>query len=124
MSLEKKCSVSPKYKYVKGMIIDNTGKLRSKELDHKHVCQIMTMVIVKHCLPFKFVEYKCIKELHLYLNLDVKHVSINIVISDLWKFHLEMKEKSKHEMDHCHNRICLISNCWTTCTQEGLMSSY
>jgi len=33
----KKCNVNPKCKDVGGMIIDNMGKLRSRELDHKHV---------------------------------------------------------------------------------------
>jgi len=115
----KKCNVSPKYKDVGGVIIDNIGKLRSRELDHKHVREIMTMAIVKHGLPFKFVEYKWIRELLSYLNPDVKHVSRNTAVSDLWKFHVQMKEKLKHEMHHCHNRICLTSDCWTACTQEG-----
>jgi len=39
----------------------------------------MTMAIVKHGLPFKFVEYKWTRELLSYLNPDVKHVSWNIV---------------------------------------------
>ena len=82
----KKCNVTPKYKDVGGMIIDNTRKLRSRELDHKHVREIMIMAIVKHGLPFKFVEYKWIRELLSYLNLDVEHVSRNIVVSNLWKF--------------------------------------
>ena len=98
------------------MIIDNMGKLRSRELSHKHVREIMTMAIVKHGLPFKFVEYKWIRELLSYFNPDVKHVSRNTPVSDLWKFHVQMKEKLKHEMHHCHNRICLTSDCWTACT--------
>jgi len=79
----------------------------------------MTMAIVKHGLPFKFVEYKWIRELLSYLNPGVKHVSRNTIVFDLWKFHVEMKEKLKHEMHHCHNWICLTSDYWTACTQEG-----
>jgi len=107
----KKCNVSPKYKDVQGMIIDNMGKLRSRELDQKHVREIMKMAIVKYGLPFKFVEYKWIRELHSYLNPNVKHVSRNTTVSDLWKFHLQMKEKLKLEMHQCHNRIYLTSDC-------------
>ena len=105
MSFEK-CNVSPKYKDVQGMIIDNMGKLSSKELDKKHVREIMTMVIVKYGFPFKFFEYKWIRELYSYLNPDVKHVSRNTIVFDLWKFHLQMKEKLKLEMHQCHNQIC------------------
>jgi len=106
----KKYNVSPKYKDVGVMIIDNIEKLRSRELDHKHFREIMTMAIVKYGLPFKFLEYKWIRELLSYLNPDVKHVSRNTTISDFWKFHVEMKEKLKHEMYHCHNRIFLTSD--------------
>jgi len=101
------------------MIIDGKGKLRSREIDYKHVQKIMTMAIVKHGLPFKYVEYKWIRKLLSYLNPNVKHVSNNTIVFDLWKFHLEMNAKFKHEMHQCHNQTCLTSDCWTTCTQNG-----
>jgi len=97
------------------MIIANMEKLSSRELDHNHIREIMTIVIVKHGFLFQLVEYKWIRELLSYLNLDLKHVSRNTIVSDLWKFHLKMKEKLKHEMHQCHNRICLTS----TSTQVG-----
>ena len=40
------------------MIIDHAGKLRSREVDQKRVLELLTMCIVRHGLPFNFVEYK------------------------------------------------------------------
>jgi len=45
------------------MIIDHTGKLRSREIDQKVVDDLISMAIIQHGLPYNFVEYKWIKEL-------------------------------------------------------------
>ncbi|KAG4939107.1 hypothetical protein JHK84_045304 [Glycine max] len=71
------------------------------------------MCIVRHGLPFNFVEYKWVRELLSYINSDVKHVSRNTLVSSLLKLHGEMKEKLKYAIHKCHNIICLTSDCWT-----------
>ena len=40
-----------------------------------------------------------------HLNLDVKHVSRNTIVSNVLKFHNELKEKLKHVMKKCYNRV-------------------
>ena len=115
----KKCKLLPKYQDVAAMIIDHAGKLRSREIHHKRVREVISMAIIEHGLPFSFVEYKWIRELHSMLNPDVKHYSRDTVVADVWKFHNEQKEKLKQLMHRCRNRICLTSDCWTALTQEG-----
>ena len=90
-------------------IIDHAGKLKSREIDHK-LCEVISMAIIEHGLPFSFVEYKWIRELHSMLNPDMKHYSRNTVVADVWKFHKEQKEKLKQSMHRCRNRICLTSD--------------
>ena len=113
------CKKKAKFHDVGGMIIDHAGKLRSREVDQKRVLELLTMCIVQHGLPFNFVEYKWVRELLSYINSDVKHVSRNTLVSSLLKLHGKMKEKLKYAIHKCHNRICLTSDCWTACTQEG-----
>ncbi|KAH1243326.1 hypothetical protein GmHk_07G020429 [Glycine max] len=76
-----------KFHDVGGMIIDHAGKLRSREVDQKRVLELLTMCIVRHGLPFNFVEYKWVRELLSYINSDVKHVSRNTLVSSLLKLH-------------------------------------
>jgi len=55
-----KCTVLKKLKDndVGKMIIDYTGKLRSREINQKVVDDLISMVIIQHGLPYNFVEYK------------------------------------------------------------------
>ena len=43
------------------MIIDHSRKLRARELDNKHVYELIAKVIIGHGFPFKFVNYKWIR---------------------------------------------------------------
>ena len=53
------------------------------------------MAIIKHDLPYAFVEYKWVRELHKIYNPDVKHISRNTAVFDVWSFYLQQKEKVK-----------------------------
>jgi len=73
------------------MIIDHTGKLRSREIDQKVVDDLISMAIIQHGLPYNFVEYKWIKELFVYLNPEVRVPSRNIVVSNISKKFMNTK---------------------------------
>jgi len=77
------------------------------------------MCVIEHGLPFNFVEYKWARECFSLLYPNVKHYSRNTTVADMWKLHKDLKEKLKQSMLRCRNQICLTSDCWTTCTQEG-----
>ena len=96
------------------MIINYTGKLRSREIDQKVVDDIISMAIIQHGLPYNFVEYKWIKEFFVYLNPEVKVPSRNTVVSNISKKFYEHKERVKLAMRKSHSQICLTSDCWTS----------
>ena len=54
------------------IIPDHVGNLRTKRLDQSVVCEMTSMMIIEHGLPFSFVEHRRFKELLLYLHPDVK----------------------------------------------------
>nr|KYP74105.1 Putative AC transposase [Cajanus cajan] len=101
------------------MIIDQAGKLRSREIDQKHFEDLLSRAIIEHGLSFSFVEYKWIRELFLYLYPGLRIPSRNTAVSNLWRIHDEEKVKVKNAMRKANSRICLTSDCWTCITQEG-----
>ena len=48
---------------------------------------MLPKAIIKHNLPFTFVEYKGIRKVFNYLNSDVKHVSKNTSKTDVLKLY-------------------------------------
>jgi len=118
-----KCMVLKKLKHndVGKMIIDHTGKLRSREIDQKVLDDLISMAIIQHGLPYNFVEYKWIKELLVYLNPKVRVPSRNTIVSNISKKFYEHKERVKLAMRKSHSRNCLTSDCWTFINQEGFI---
>ncbi|KAF7820896.1 zinc finger BED domain-containing protein RICESLEEPER 2-like [Senna tora] len=113
------CKGLPKYKNIGVMMLGQAGRLRSRQVDPKRVREVMSMAIIKHDLPYSFVEYRRVRELLNLLNPDVKHISRNTAMSDVWKFYLDQKDKLKKHMAKSCGRICLTSDCWTSYTTEG-----
>ncbi|KAF7820820.1 zinc finger BED domain-containing protein RICESLEEPER 2-like [Senna tora] len=114
-----KCPGLSQYHNVGIMMLDQEGKLRFKLIDHKRVREVISMAIVEHDLPYSFVEYRWIRELHKLLNPDVKHISRNTAVADIWKFYLDQKELLKQSMSRTAGRICLTADCWTSYNVEG-----
>nr|GMD42790.1 zinc finger BED domain-containing protein RICESLEEPER 2-like [Ipomoea batatas] len=65
-----KCVALPKYHNIGTMMLDAQGKLRSRQLDHKHMREVIAMAIVEHDLPYSFVEYRRVRELLYMCNPD------------------------------------------------------
>ncbi|KAF7815103.1 zinc finger BED domain-containing protein RICESLEEPER 2-like [Senna tora] len=113
------CKGLPKYKNIGVMMLDQAERLRPRQVDPKRVREVMSMAIIEHDLPYSFVEYRRVRELLNLLNPDVKHISRNTAMSDVWKFYLDQKDKLKKRMAKSRGRICLTSDCWTSYTTEG-----
>ena len=79
-------------------------------------------VIIKHNYPFKFVEHEGIRELHNFLNPDVKSISRNTAKLDILKAYKREKEQLKHALELIPSRICLTSDLWTSLTTDGYMT--
>ena len=75
--------------------------------------------IIKHNLPFSFVEYEGTRKIFSYLNSDVKHISRNTSKADVLKLYKNEKDDVKNKLKSIPGRICLTSDLWTSITSEG-----
>jgi hypothetical protein len=80
----------------------------------KRYIELLATAIIKHELPFWFVEYDGIREMTRYLHRDVPLISRNTVKADLVKMHLLEKQKVKSLLNVCTGRISLTSDMWTS----------
>lgn len=89
------------------MLIDYEGKLRSRKIDQKVVCDLLASVVIKHDLPFSIVEYDGIRRLMKYLNPDVSFITRDTLISDVTRMKLNEKEKLEHHEEGASNKTTL-----------------
>ena len=75
--------------------------------------------IIKHNLPFSFVEYEGTRKIFSYLNSDVKHISRNTSKADVLKLYKNEQDDVKNKLKSIPGRICLTSDLWTSIISEG-----
>ena len=80
--------------------------------------EMLDEAIIKHNLPFNFVEYEGIRRVFSYLNLDVKHISKNTSKADVLKLYKKEKNDVKNKLKSIPSRICLTLDLWTPVTSE------
>lgn len=119
-----KCEKMPKFSNVDvgKLMIDQTGKLRSRKVDQRLLREMISMAIIEHDLPFSFVEYRRVREIMKYLNPDAKMMSRRASTTDVLNLYLSKKNKLKQVLSNIPSRICLTSDVWTSCTTEGYIS--
>ena len=59
---------------------------------------MLAEVIIKHNLPFSFVEYDGIRKVFSYLNLDVKHIFRNTSKADILKLYKKENDDIKNKL--------------------------
>ena len=59
---------------------------------------MLAEAIIKHNLPFNFVEYEGIRKVFSYLNLDVKHIFRNTSKVDILKLYKKEKDDIKNKL--------------------------
>ncbi|KAL2899935.1 Zinc finger BED domain-containing protein RICESLEEPER 3 [Bienertia sinuspersici] len=84
--------------------------------------ELVALIIVRHDLPFQFIEYDGIRRCFTYLNADAKFVSRYTLKADVMKMFKREKEKLKVELSSVSGRISLTSDCWTSITTDGYIS--
>jgi hypothetical protein len=89
----------------------------------KRYRELLIAAIIKYDLPFSYVEFDSVREMHRYLHSDVPLISRNIVKADLVKMHMLEKQKVKSLLNVCLRRISLTSDLWTSLTTIGIFSS-
>ena len=65
------------------------------------------------------MEHEGNRDVHSYLNPDVKHISRNTAKADVLKVHREEKDNIRNMLKSIPGRICLTSDLWTSITTEG-----
>jgi hypothetical protein len=85
----------------------------------KRYKELLVGTIIKHDLPFSYVEYEGVREMHRYLRSDVPLISRNTAKADLIKMHMLEKQKVKALLNVCPGMISLTSNLWTSLTTDG-----
>jgi hypothetical protein len=81
--------------------------------------ELLVGTIIKHDLPFSYVEYDGVREVHRYLRSDVPLICRNTAKADLIKMHMLEKQKVKSLLNVYHGRISLTSDLWTSLTTDG-----
>lgn len=81
------------------MIIDQLGKIRSRQIFQSIFRDKLAMAIKRHDLPFSFVEYEGIRDVLKYLNPDVKFVTRNTIAMDVWKYYEQERLKLKEVLN-------------------------
>jgi hypothetical protein len=85
----------------------------------KRYRELLVGTIIKHDLPFSYVEYDGVREVHRYLRSDVPLICRNTAKADLIKMHMLEKQKVKSLLNVCPGRISLTSDLWTSLKTDG-----
>ena len=89
------------------------------KINQEEFCEMLAEAIIKHNLPFSFVEYEGIRKVFSYLNSYVKHISRNTSKANVLKLYKKEKDDVKNKLKSIPSRICLTSDLWTSITNEG-----
>ena len=104
------------------MLVDHSGMLRSRKLDHKAYRDTLSRCIIMHDLPFSYAEYEGVWVVNRVLNPNFKPISRNTAKVDCWNDFLSEKTKLKSILTNIPDRICLTSDVWTVVTTQGYMT--
>ncbi|CAJ2678656.1 unnamed protein product [Trifolium pratense] len=116
------CMKSIKYHDVGDMMIGAEGKLRKKKFDPKANRELLAKLVITHGAPFNIVEWKVFRDYQKFLNDDCIFVTRNTISKDVLKVYGDEKQKLKSQLAQIRGRVCLTSDCWTACTNEGFIS--
>ena len=87
--------------------------------DHDTYVRLFAECILYHGYPLSMVEHKKIRELHRYLNSNVKDVSRYMITKCVKGEHEKYKKIIFEKMKSCMSRICLTCDGWTACTSRS-----
>ncbi|KZV58755.1 zinc finger BED domain-containing protein RICESLEEPER 2-like [Dorcoceras hygrometricum] len=98
---------------------DKTLAIRSQKFSQERFRELLILAIVRHDLPFQFVEYDAIRSIFTYLEPQVNHFTRNTARADILKMHKNECSKLAQEMRSCPGKICFTSDLWTSIATDG-----
>ncbi|XP_031276745.1 zinc finger BED domain-containing protein RICESLEEPER 2-like [Pistacia vera] len=102
--------------------MDCDTKLRHLRISQEIYREKMAIGIIKHNYPYSIVEHEGIRDVHIYLNHEVKPYTSNTAKADCLKIYYREKEKIKLALERVSDRICLTFDIWSSCTTDGYIS--
>ncbi|XP_030970702.1 zinc finger BED domain-containing protein RICESLEEPER 2-like [Quercus lobata] len=90
-------------------------------LDQDMYCEKIAMAIIRHNYSISFAEHEVNRELHIFLNPDVKPICRNTAKSDVLKIYKRERENLKRALELVPGKICLTSDLWKSSTTDEYM---
>ncbi|XP_031255108.1 zinc finger BED domain-containing protein DAYSLEEPER-like [Pistacia vera] len=104
------------------MMMDCDTKLRRLKISQEIYREKMAIGIIKHNYSYSIVEHEGIRDVHMYLNHEVKHYTRNTAKADCLKIYYREKEGIKLALERVSGRICLTFDIWHSCTTDEYIS--
>ncbi|KAL9679045.1 hypothetical protein QQ045_017555 [Rhodiola kirilowii] len=95
---------------------------RSSTFKHERFRELIIEAIIKHDLPFSFVEYEGIRSVFEYISPELRLPCRNTVKSHVTKIYENEKLKVQELLSRAKGRICLTSDLWSSHTTDGYLA--
>ncbi|KAL6509187.1 hypothetical protein OROGR_022497 [Orobanche gracilis] len=82
---------------------------------------LVARAIVRHGYAFSWVEHEDNRDIHAYLNNQVRTICRNTTKCDILKLHKKLKFELKEVLRNVPGRICLTTDMWTSIQTLGYM---
>lgn len=96
--------------------------IRSSAFSHERFCELITEAVVKHDLPFSFVEYEGIRTVFDYISPELHLPCRNTVKSHIMRMYESEKLKMQEFLSRVKGRMCLTSDLWSSHTTDGYLA--
>ena len=92
-----------------------------KRFEEKIYRDLLARAIIRHGYSFSWVEHEGNKEIHTYLNNEVRTITRNTTKADCLKLHAQFKKQLKLAFLALPGCISLTCDMWTSCQTEGYL---
>ena len=92
---------------------EEEGRVLQNKITQEEFHEMLAEAIIKHNLPFSFVEYEGIRKVFSYLNSDIKHISRITSKPNVLKLYKKENDDVKNKLKSIPGRICLTLDLWT-----------
>ena len=106
------------------MIASNKGAIdmRNPKFSQAKFRELLIEGVVRHDLPFSFVEYEGMRKVWKYLESNTSNICRNTAKADIQKLYETQWSRLRGELLRCPSRICLTSDAWTSIVTDGYLS--
>jgi len=92
------------------------------EFDQQKYCQLFARAILLHGYSLSIVEHEGLRELHAYLNSNVKTISRNTILKWCVMEHTRLRGYVQDALNSLTSKVCLTCDIWTACTSRAYLT--